>query len=551
MPKSRCLGLIGFGAISHELPSGGEDLIRIEVKKGPMQGRVYEFEGHDIFLFGRDEKHCHASIQEDPFVSRHHFLLEVNPPLSRLRDLGSRNGTFVNGKKHGGRVSFAGLESEGKVGGSSVDLANGDVITAGKTVFQVFVEEKKSISSTMVFDKFVDEDAPGAASGGDIRRTITELPPPSSSSAVGRQTMHEMPPPAMPGSAGRQTINEMPAPGSNVGRQTINEMPPPADISQVAGRATMVEGANAPNGAFGSRVGHNDHAYEAPERQPGEFPVLDGFEFQEFMGAGGLGEVYLAKRTIDDSPVAVKFLRSRINVNHDTRDSFLKNMQVSGRLRHRNIVQSFGAGSIGNEFYVVNEYCDGGPLAKLFRQKKTNVQPKHIAVSLYLLLDGLAFAHEKGLVHRDLKPSNLLAAKRNKRWIPKIADFGLTKDFEKAGFSGMTATGSYVGSFPYMPREQLTDYKYVNPASDVFSMGASFYRIITGRYPRGDEKGSDPLALILNGEIQPLRKRYPGFHHGLADVLDTSLATECCERFPNAREMQNALRVIMKKEGWL
>lgn len=552
MPMSRCLDLIGFGATRCELPSGGDDLIRIEVKKGPMQGRVYEFEGHDIFLFGRDEQHCHASIQEDPFVSRHHFLLEVNPPLSRLRDLGSRNGTFVNGKKHGGRVSFASLENEGKVGGSSIDLSNGDVITAGKTVFQVFVEEKKSITATCVFDKFMEEDAQEMSSGGDIRRTITELPPPSSPSAVGRQTMHELPP-SMPGNAGRQTINEMPPPdpGSNVGRQTINEMPPPSDISQVAGRATMVEGANAPNGAFGSRVGHNDHVYETPERKPGEFPVLDGFEFKEFLGAGGLGEVYLAKRTIDDSPVAVKFLRSRINVSHDARDSFLKGMQVSGRLRHRNIVQSFGAGSIGNEFYVVNEYCDGGPLAKLFRQKKTNVQPKHIAVSLYLLLDGLAFAHEKGLVHRDLKPSNLLAAKRNKRWIPKIADFGLTKDFEKAGFSGMTATGTHMGSFPYMPREQLTDYKFVNPASDVFSMGASFYRIITGRYPRGDEKGSDPLALVLSGEVKPLRKRYPGFHHGLADVLDTSLQTECCERFPNAREMQNALRVIMKKEGWL
>lgn len=517
-----------------------------------MQGRVYEFEGHDIFLFGRDEQHCHASIQEDPFVSRHHFLLEVNPPLSRLRDLGSRNGTFVNGKKHGGRVSFASLESEGKVGGPTVDLTSGDVITAGKTVFQVFVEEKQPITATCVFDKYPGEE-PTPQPSGDIRRTITELPP--SSGAVGRQTINELPPPAMPGGAGRHTIVELPPqpPASNVGRQTINEFPPQQDdIAAIAGRATMVEGGNSPNGAFGSRIGQGQQsAYVPPERKPGEFPVLDGFEFQEFLGAGGLGEVYLAKRTIDESAVAVKFLRSHVNVMQNARDDFLKDLSVSGRLRHRNIVQSYGAGSIGNEFYVVNEFCDGGPLAKLFRQKKSNIQPKHIAVSLYLLLDGLAHAHEKGLVHRDLKPSNLLAAKRNKRWIPKISDFGLTKDFEKAGFAGMTATGSYTGSLPYMPREQLTDHKYVNPASDVFSMGASFYRIITGRYPRGDEKGTDSLALILNGEVKPLRKKYPGFHSGLAEILDTSLQTECAQRYPNAREMQNALRVVMKKEGWL
>lgn len=526
-------------------------MIRIEIKKGPMEGRVFEFEGHDIFLFGRDEQHCHASIQQDPFVSRHHFLLEVNPPLSRLRDLGSRNGTFVNGKKHGGRATFANSEEEVKAGGSTIDLHSGDVITAGKTVFQVFVEERKRVTDTMAFGQFPLDDDRGHH-GGDIRRTITEFPP---SSAVGRQTMHELPP-SMPGYAGRQTMVEMPPPDRSqaIGRQTIVEMPNNAqsDIAQVAGRATMVEGSIGGTGAFGSHVGHvGPSQYIPPERQPGEFPVLDGFEFRQFLGAGGLGEVYVAHRTIDNSPVAVKFMRSRVAVTPDARDEFLREKEVSGRLRHRNIVQSYGAGSIGNEFYFVTEYCDGGPLAKLFRQKKSTIQPKHLAVSLYLILDGLAFAHEKGLVHRDLKPANLLAAKRNGRWIPKISDFSLTKDFEKSGFSGMTTTGTYTGSFPYMPRERLTDYKFANPASDVFSLAASFYRIITGRYPRGDKKGGDSLALILGSDVRPMRKKYPGFHAGLGEVLDTALRTECCERYPNAREMQNALRVVMKKEGWL
>ncbi|MBI1246278.1 protein kinase [bacterium] len=490
-------------------------MIRIEIKKGPMEGQVFEFEGHDIFLFGRDEQHCHASIQEDPFVSRHHFLMEVNPPFSRLCDLGSRNGTFVNGKKHGGRVTFAKLESEGKVGPPVVDLCHGDVITAGKTVFQIFLEQKKPVTATMVFDRFPEDESDSPEPTGDIRRTITELPPPDLS--------------------------------QNIGRQTIQEID---EIAQVAGRATMVEGSGS--GAFGSQVGQTGTTDQvASERRPGEFPVLDGYKFQEFLGAGGIGEVYLAHRSIDNSPVAVKFLRSRISVTRQARTDFLKGKSISGRLRHRNIVQSYGAGIVGNEFYFINEYCDGGPLAKLFRERKSNIQAKHIAVSLYLLLDGLAFAHEKGLVHRDLKPSNLLAAKRNNRWIPKISDFGLNKDFEKAGFSGLTTTGTNSGSLPYMPREVLTDYKYVNPASDVFSLAASFYRMITGRYPRGDQKGSDSLALILNGEVQPLRNHFPGFHSGLADVLDTSLQTECCERYPNAREMQNALRVVMNKEGWL
>lgn len=517
-----------------------------------MQGRVFSFTDHDIFLFGRDEQHCHASIQEDPFVSRHHFMLEVNPPLSRLKDLGSRNGTFVNGTKHGGRSTFAASEEEAKAGGPTVDLTNGDVITAGKTVFQIFVEEKKDISATYDFGRY-DEREEESDAGNDIRRTITELPVPNANSQVGRQTINELPP-TPPGNVGRQTIVEIPPSVANdVGRRTISE---PADrmdeIAQIAGRATMVEGANTSKGAFGSNVGQHEPApYMPPKRQPGEFPILDGFEFEQSLGIGGLGETFLAKRTIDGNPVAVKLLASRVNVAHDARGEFLKGMEVNARLRHRNVVQLYGAGGLGNEFYFVTEYCDGGSLARLFRSKKNSLQAKHVAVSLYLLLDGLAYAHEKGMVHRDIKPSNLLATRKEKRWIPKISDFGLNKAFEQAGFSGMTVTGAYTGSLPYMPREQLTDYKYVNPASDVFSLAASFYRIITGRFPRGDEKGSDSLALVLHGEIQSMRKRYPGFHAGLGEVLDTALRSECCERYPNAREMQNALRVVMKKEGWV
>ncbi|PQO42360.1 hypothetical protein C5Y93_28925 [Blastopirellula marina] len=512
-----------------------------------MQGQVFKFDDHDIFLFGRDEQNCHASIQEDPFVSRHHFLLEVNPPLSRLRDLGSRNGTFVNGTKHGGRTTFAAAEDDAKVGGPTVDLTNGDVITAGKTVFQVFVEKNKPITGTYDFGHYPEQDQPTP----DTRRTITELPPPDTS--AGRRTITELPP-GMSRDAGRHTIVELPPDAtSSAGRRTISE---PAekmdDISQVAGRATIVEGASPANGAFGSNVGHTSSAaYVPPQRKPGEFPILDGFQFKESLGTGTLGEVFVAERTIDGRTVAVKLLASRVNVAHDARGEFLKRMEASARLRHRNIVQLFGAGSMGNEFYFVTEYCDGGPLGQLFRARKGSLQAKHVAVSLYLLLDGLAYAHEKGLVHRDIKPSNLVVSRKGKRWLPKIADFGLNKAFEKAGFAGMTATGPSTQSLPFMPREQLTNYKVANPASDVFGLAASFYRIITGRYPRGDEKGSDSLALVLNGEVHPMRRRYPGLHPGLSDVLDTALRTECSERFPNAREMQNMLQVVMKKEGWL
>src|SRR5947209_9113213 len=124
-------------------------------------------------------------------------------------------------------------------------------------------------------------------------------------------------------------------------------------------------------------------------------------------------------------------------------------------------------------------------------------------------LEGLAYVHQQRVVHRDLKPQNLLLSGREGQWIAKIADLGLAKNFDNAGFSGMTVTGSVAGSLYYMPREQVTNFKYFEPVSDVWSMGATCYHILTGTFPREQLKKEEPLEMILRNEIIPIRKRDP------------------------------------------
>src|SRR3990172_4604098 len=114
-------------------------LVKLEVVRGPLAGRVFSFDRHDTLIFGRSPD-CHACLPtEDEMVSRHPFLLEVNPPEARLQDLGSLNGTYVNNRKYGGRGS-TGSQSQTEHRGREVDLHDGDTIRVGATVFSVHVE---------------------------------------------------------------------------------------------------------------------------------------------------------------------------------------------------------------------------------------------------------------------------------------------------------------------------------------------------------------------------------------------------------------------------
>ncbi len=157
-------------------------------------------------------------------------------------------------------------------------------------------------------------------------------------------------------------------------------------------------------------------------------------------------------------------------------------------------------------------------------------------------LDGLAAAHDAGFVHRDLKPDNVLLAEDG---TARIADFGLAKSFQQSGLSGLTATGAIAGTYFYMPREQLTSFRTVQPVSDVWSMAATLYHLLTGSYARDFPPNVDPLAVILRGDSVPLRHRDPSVPDALAEVVDRALEDEPARRYPTAREFLSALRRVL------
>ena len=273
----------------------------------------------------------------------------------------------------------------------------------------------------------------------------------------------------------------------------------------------------------------------------GEAPEVAGYKIEKKIGAGGFGAVYLARHETDGGHVAVKVMLSQVAVDEHSRKLFLREMDSMKKLKHDHIVPLLDRGSAGGAFYFIMDYCEGGSVDDLIRQCGGKLALSEAGPIILDALAGLAYAHQQNFVHRDLKPGNILLAGPEGKRVAKVTDFGLAKNFQKAGLSGMTVTGNVAGTPVYMPREQVTNFKYVKPASDVWSMGATLYNMLTGRFPRDMRRGQDPMEAILHGEIVPIRKRDSGIPRKVAEVIDRALDNNVKNRYKDAAGMRKAL----------
>jgi serine/threonine protein kinase len=264
---------------------------------------------------------------------------------------------------------------------------------------------------------------------------------------------------------------------------------------------------------------------------------LPAYTVDAELGRGGFGAVYKARRKKDGVPVAIKVMLSRIQATEDAVRQFHREMAVVEKLDHANIVRFLESGSHQGAFYFVMELCDGGSMADAATKNGGKLPLAQIKPWILQSLAGLAFAHAKGFVHRDIKPANILIHRN----IARISDFGMSKNFQKAGLSGMSMTGHYAGTPLFMPPEQITNFKYVKPVSDVWSMGATIYNVLTGQFPFPFDRKRDALDIILNENVVPIQKRDASIPKPLANVIDKAVAKRQKNRFTDAKEFRDAL----------
>jgi serine/threonine-protein kinase len=298
---------------------------------------------------------------------------------------------------------------------------------------------------------------------------------------------------------------------------------------------------------------HGANRIEVLRQKALESGKVGPYHLKQRLGSGGMGEVYLAEHGLLRRPCAVKLIRpERAGDAHFLR-RFEREVQATAALTHPNTVQVFDYGHASDgTFYYAMEHLPGLDLEQVV-SRHGPLPPGRAVHLLRQVCGALAEAHAIGLIHRDIKPSNSMVCERGGRHgVAKLLDFGLVRAPTLAQGDGITLTqvGALAGTPAYLSPKQAAGKADLDDRSDLYSLGALAYFLLTGRPPFVHQTAVQTLKAHLSEAVVPPGQLRPGLPADLEEVVLRCLEKEPARRFPDTNALDQALSQCACAGDW-
>ncbi len=268
------------------------------------------------------------------------------------------------------------------------------------------------------------------------------------------------------------------------------------------------------------------------------------YKVEGMLGQGGMGSVYQAVNSFIGRTVAIKLLDAKLCDNADFIHRFQMEAKAAALISHPGIVDVLDMGETDEGMpFIVMEYLEGVTLKSFCKRSGALTAAQAVAI-MVPVLDALVAAHAAGVIHRDLKPANIFVCLKPTPAV-KILDFGISK-FSSS--NGITQTGTSMGTPAYMSPEQVRGDKAIGPQSDLYSIGAILYNLVSGHPPFEGESDLAVVARVLTDLHRPLAIIRPDLPEKLSTIVDRLLVKQADQRPANAAQVKRALEAVAKPD---